>query len=195
MRGLRALGRLAREVREDVAAARDRDPAARGIGTVEIVATYSGVQALLSHRISHTLHSAGVPILPRVIAYGSRMATGIEIHPAAHIGSELFSAHGTGVVIGAPAEIGQRDDRIRGQCAGGDHGRARREGGRELGCDPRRAAALDGGREPRAPGARGRAPPRGAGHRLASPARPGRGRAQGARRPAHPGPAVSSRWP
>ena len=68
MRGLRAIARVAREIREDVAAARDRDPAARGIGTFEIVATYPGVHALLTHRISHALHSAGIRVLPGVIA-------------------------------------------------------------------------------------------------------------------------------
>jgi serine O-acetyltransferase len=119
MRVLRAVARVAREIREDVAAARDRDPAARGIGTLEIVATYPGVHALLSHRISHALQNAAVPVLPRAIAYTSRMATGIEIHPAARIGSEFFIDHGTGVVIGETAEIGDRVTLFQGVTLGG----------------------------------------------------------------------------
>jgi serine O-acetyltransferase len=119
MRGLRAIARGAREIREDVAAARDRDPAARGVGTFEIVATYPGVHALLSHRISHALFAAEVPVLPRAIAYASRMATGIEIHPAARIGSEFFIDHGTGVVIGETAEIGDRVTLFQGVTLGG----------------------------------------------------------------------------
>lgn len=119
MRGLRAIARVAREIREDVAAARDRDPAARGVGTFEIVATYAGVQALLSHRISHALYAARVPVLPRAMAYSSRMATGIEIHPAARIGSDFFIDHGTGVVIGETAEIGDRVTLFQGVTLGG----------------------------------------------------------------------------
>src|SRR4029453_12821702 len=93
--------------------------AARGVGTLEIVATYPGVHALLSHRISHALFSARVPVLPRVIAYGSRMATGIQIHPAAKIGSEFFIDHGSGVVIGETAEIGDRVTLYQGVTLGG----------------------------------------------------------------------------
>ncbi len=119
MRGLRAIARVAGEIREDVSAARDRDPAARKIGTAEIVLTYPGVHAILGHRISHALHSASVPLLPRAISYASRMATGIEIHPAARIGSEFFIDHGTGVVIGETAEIGDRVTLFQGVTLGG----------------------------------------------------------------------------
>jgi serine O-acetyltransferase len=119
MRGLRTFARVAREIREDVAAARARDPAARGVSSVEIVLTYAGVQAILSHRVSHALNSASVPLVPRTIAYVSRMATGIEIHPAARIGSELFIDHGTGVVIGETAEIGDRVTLFQGVTLGG----------------------------------------------------------------------------
>jgi serine O-acetyltransferase len=119
MRGLRTLTRVAREIREDVAAARDRDPAARGIGTLEIVLTYAGVQAILSHRIAHALHTASIPIVPRTLAYMSRTATGIEIHPAANIGSDFFIDHGTGVVIGETVEIGDRVTLFQGVTLGG----------------------------------------------------------------------------
>jgi serine O-acetyltransferase len=119
VRGLRALARVAREIREDVTAARDRDPAAREAGTVEIVLTYPGVHAILSHRICHALDSVSVPVLPRVLANVSRAATGIEIHPAARIGSEFFIDHGTGVVIGETADIGDRVTLFQGVTLGG----------------------------------------------------------------------------
>ena len=119
MKGLRTIGRVAREIREDVAAARDRDPAARSIGTTEIVLTYPGVHAILSHRVCHALHSASVPLVPRLIANVSRAATGIEIHPAARIGSEFFIDHGAGVVIGETVEIGDRVTLFQGVTLGG----------------------------------------------------------------------------
>jgi serine O-acetyltransferase len=116
------LGRLTsvlREVREDIAAVRDRDPAARGIGTVEILTSYGGVHALLSHRLSHTLHRAGVPLVPRALSNATRIVTGIEIHPAAKIGNDFFIDHGTGVVIGETAEIGDCVTLYQGVTLGG----------------------------------------------------------------------------
>jgi serine O-acetyltransferase len=100
MLGLGTLTRVARELRQDLSAAQERDPAARGIGRVEILLTYGGVQALLAHRVAHVLHEAGIPLLPHGLAYLSRMTTGVEIHPAARIGDALFIDHGMGVVIG-----------------------------------------------------------------------------------------------
>ena len=91
-----ALRRVVREVREDLAAALARDPAARAVGRVEMLLTYGGVQALLSHRISHALHEAGVPLMPRLLAYLTAAVTGVEIHPAARIGRGLFIDHGAG---------------------------------------------------------------------------------------------------
>ena len=67
LRGLSAIARVARELREDVSAARDRDPAARAAGTAEILLTYPGVHAILAHRISHALHQADVPLVPRLL--------------------------------------------------------------------------------------------------------------------------------
>ena len=99
-------GRVAREIRRDVASARERDPAARDVGTVELLATWPGIQALLVHRVAHALHEVGLPLAPRVLAYGARTLTGIEIHPAAKVGKGLFIDHGSGVVIGETAEIG-----------------------------------------------------------------------------------------
>jgi serine O-acetyltransferase len=98
--------RTAAEIRRDVASARTRDPAAKGVGSVEILATWAGVQALLAHRVASAMYRAHVPLVPRLIAAIARSLTGIEIHPAAEIGPGLFIDHGMGVVIGETAEIG-----------------------------------------------------------------------------------------
>ncbi len=107
------------EVRADVAAARDRDPAAQGVSTFEILGSWAGVQALLAHRFAHALQRAGVPVLPRAIAYLARAITGVEIHPAAEIGREFFIDHGAGVVIGETAVIGDRVTLYQGVTLGG----------------------------------------------------------------------------
>jgi serine O-acetyltransferase len=119
MLGLGTLRRVMKEVTSDVAAARDRDPAARGVGTAEILTGWAGVQALLAHRVAHALWDTGVPFAPRVIAYTSRSITGVEIHPAARIGSDFFIDHGSGVVIGETAEIGDRVTLFQGVTLGG----------------------------------------------------------------------------
>ncbi|HEY2161749.1 MAG TPA: serine O-acetyltransferase [Solirubrobacteraceae bacterium] len=110
---------MASEVRCDVRAARSRDPAARGVSTLEILATWPGVHALLSHRVAHALHRAGVPLVPRLLAAVSRSVTGIEIHPAAVIGCGLFIDHGMGVVIGETAELGEDVTLYQGVTLGG----------------------------------------------------------------------------
>jgi len=109
----------ASEIRRDINAARSRDPAARGVGTLEILATWPGVHALLAHRVAHALHRARVPLLPRLIAAASRAVTGIEIHPAARIGDGLFIDHGMGVVIGETADIGDNVTLYQGVTLGG----------------------------------------------------------------------------
>jgi serine O-acetyltransferase len=114
-----AWARVLSEVRADVAAARDRDPAAQDVSTFEILSSWAGVQALLAHRVAHALLDAGVPVAPRVIAYLSRSITGVEIHPAARIGREFFVDHGSGVVIGETAEIGDRVTLYQGVTLGG----------------------------------------------------------------------------
>ena len=119
MFGLETLRRVAREIGCDVASARDRDPAARGVGTFEILSSWAGVQALLSHRVAHALYEAGLPLAPRSIAFASRAVTGVEIHPAARIGNEFFIDHGSGVVIGETAEIGDRVTLYQGVTLGG----------------------------------------------------------------------------
>jgi serine O-acetyltransferase len=114
-----ALSRLAREVRDDLAAAQQRDPAARSVGRVEMLLTYRGVQALLLHRVCHALYGAGVPLLPRLISYATTAVTGIEIHPAARIGRGLFIDHCVGVVIGETAEVGDDVTIYQGVTLGG----------------------------------------------------------------------------
>lgn len=92
-------------LKEDLQAARTQDPAASNLFEVAIV--YSGVHAIWSHRLAHALwqkpHLRG---LARVISQMSKTLTGIEIHPGARIGRRLFIDHGTGIVVGETAEIG-----------------------------------------------------------------------------------------
>jgi serine O-acetyltransferase len=114
-----AFARVAKEVRRDVRAARDRDPAARGVSRMEILATWPGIHALLSYRVAHALALARIPLLPRLIALLTRAVTGIEIHPAACIGQGLFIDHGAGVVIGETAEIGDNVTLYQGVTLGG----------------------------------------------------------------------------
>ena len=119
MFGLGTLARVTRELREDLTAASERDPAARSVGRAEMLATYGGVQALLSHRVSHALHEAGVPVVPRALSNVTKVVTGIEIHPAARIGGGLFIDHGSGVVIGETAEVGDDVTIYQGVTLGG----------------------------------------------------------------------------
>lgn len=119
MFGLGTVSRVIREVRCDVHAAHERDPAARGVGALTIVATWPGVQALLAHRVAHGMQGMGVPIAPRVVAAASRGVTGIEIHPSAKIGCGLFIDHGSGTVIGETAEIGKDVTLYQGVTLGG----------------------------------------------------------------------------
>jgi serine O-acetyltransferase len=117
--GLSTIRRVGGELRRDVAAVRERDPAARAVSTFEIVAGWPGLHALLAHRVAHALDGAQVPLAPRAIAYLSRALTGIEIHPAAQIGEGLFIDHGVGVVIGETAELGDNVTLYQGVTLGG----------------------------------------------------------------------------
>src|SRR6201996_6198212 len=119
MFGVGLMARTVAEIRRDVAAAKARDPAARGVGSLEILAAWPGVHALLSHRVAHALYRAGVPVLPRLIAALARSITGIEIHPAAEIGNGFFIDHGMGVVIGETAQIGNDVTMYQGVTLGG----------------------------------------------------------------------------
>ena len=90
----------------DVLAAYQGDPAARSVD--EVLLCYPGVRALISHRLAHELYKLGLPLIARVIAELAHADTGIDIHPGATIGSGCFIDHGTGVVIGETAVIGER---------------------------------------------------------------------------------------
>src|ERR1700694_3404600 len=119
MPGFDTFARVAKELRRDVLAARDRDPATRGVGQGEILATWPGIHALLAYRLAHALDGAGVPVLPRSISMFTRALTGIEIHPAARIGHGPFIDHGAGFVIGETADIGDDVTLYQGVTLGG----------------------------------------------------------------------------
>jgi len=104
-------------LKQDLEAVRDRDPAARS--TAEIILTYPGLHALWLHRLAHWLWKREVPVLPRLISHLSRLFTGIEIHPGAKIGSGVFIDHGMGVVIGETAEVGDFVTLYQGVTLGG----------------------------------------------------------------------------
>ena len=97
-------GGMLRRLREDLAAARLRDPAARS--SLEIALLYPGLHAVWSHRVWHALWVRRVRFLARAGSQLTRWLTGIEIHPGATIGRRLFIDHGMGVVIGETAEVG-----------------------------------------------------------------------------------------
>jgi len=90
----------------DVIAAYRGDPAARSVD--EILLCYPGVVAIIHHRIAHRLYGLGVPLLARIVAELAHAQTGIDIHPGALVGAGFFIDHGTGVVIGETAVIGER---------------------------------------------------------------------------------------
>jgi serine O-acetyltransferase len=119
MAGLGRIARVVSEVRCDVRAARERDPAARGVAPAEILATWPGIHALLAYRVAHALYQANAPLLPRLISMATRSLTGIEIHPAAQIDCGLFIDHGAGVVIGETAVIGKDVTLYQGVTLGG----------------------------------------------------------------------------
>ena len=91
-------------LREDIATARRRDPAARS--SFEVWLTYSGLHAIWGYRLAHRLWGARFKTLARVVSQYTRFLTGVEIHPAATIGRRFFIDHGMGTVIGETAIIG-----------------------------------------------------------------------------------------
>lgn len=94
-----------------------KDPAARH--WLEVALCYPGFHAIALHRVAHSLWKLQLKLLARVISNLSRMLTGIEIHPAAVIGAQCFIDHGTGVVIGETAVIGDRVTLFQGVTLGG----------------------------------------------------------------------------
>jgi len=95
---------LQRELQDDAVATYEGDPAARSVD--EVLLAYPGALALTYYRIAHRLHELGVELLPRLITEHAHRLTGIDIHPGATIGRSLAIDHGTGIVIGETAKIG-----------------------------------------------------------------------------------------
>lgn len=106
-----------KDLKEDINSVFDRDPAARNF--FEIITTYPGVHALIFHRVAHGLHKMGFKWLARILSNIVRWYTGIEIHPGAVIGRRFFIDHGTGIVIGETAEIGDDVTMYHGVTLGG----------------------------------------------------------------------------
>lgn len=104
-------------IQKDIRVIFDRDPAAKSF--LEVVLCYPGLHALLFHRAAHWLYKKGFILIPRFISQFSRFITGIEIHPGATIGDGLFIDHGTGVVIGETAEVGNNVTIYQGVTLGG----------------------------------------------------------------------------
>ena len=130
---------------EDIRAYKHNDPAARSVA--EVLLLYNGLHATIDYRIAHWLHIHHLRFLARAISQWSKMWTGIEIHPGAKIGRRLVIDHGTGIVIGETAEIGDDCLLYQGVTLGGTgkdvgkrhptlgqqrHGRRRREGARAV---------------------------------------------------------------
>jgi serine O-acetyltransferase len=111
-------------LRQDIQAAMERDPAARS--ALEVFLCYPGLHAILMHRISHWLWRHDFRLPARILSQISRGFTGIEIHPGAQIGPGLFIDHGMGVVIGETTEIGENVTLFQGVTLGGtgkEHGK------------------------------------------------------------------------
>lgn len=89
----------------DIQAAYEGDPAARSVD--EVLVCYPGITAIIYYRLAHELHRLGAPLIARMISEIAHSSTGIEIHPGAQIGGFFFIDHGTGVVIGETAIIGE----------------------------------------------------------------------------------------
>jgi len=104
-------------VREDARCVLERDPAARSL--LEVWTIYPGMQAIVLHRIAHSLWRRGWRYGPRWISFAARWLTQVDIHPGARIGMRFFIDHGTGVVIGETAEIGNDVTLYHGVTLGG----------------------------------------------------------------------------
>ena len=109
--------RTYRSIKEELASIKERDPAATS--GLEVALLYSGFHAVLAYRVAHILHTHGHVLGARVISQGAKFLTGIEIHPGAKIGKGLFIDHGSGVVIGETAEIGDNCTLYQGVTLGG----------------------------------------------------------------------------
>ena len=108
---------LYKSMQAELTSIRERDPAADS--NVEVALLYSGYHAVLAYRIAHILHIRGYKVAARLVSQTAKFFTGIEIHPGAKIGKRLFIDHGTGVVIGETAEIGDNCTLYQGVTLGG----------------------------------------------------------------------------
>jgi serine O-acetyltransferase len=104
-------------LREDIATALEKDPAARS--TLEVLLCYPGVHALALQRVAHALWGSRLYTLARAVSHLARLLTGIEIHPGAKMGRRVFIDHGMGVVIGETAEVGDDCTIYQGVTLGG----------------------------------------------------------------------------
>lgn len=112
------------KIKEDIRMVKEKDPAART--SLEVVLAYSGLHAVIFHRIAHWFYLNKFYLIARLISQFSRFLTGIEIHPGAKIGKGLLIDHGSGVVIGETAEIGDNCLIYQGVTLGGtgkEHGK------------------------------------------------------------------------
>ncbi|MCL3860309.1 serine O-acetyltransferase EpsC [Actinotalea sp. K2] len=115
---MRRIWRFLTILREDLDAARRRDPAARSM--VEVALGYPGVHAVWAYRVAHRMwREPGLRLLARLFSQASRAATGVEIHPGAQLGRRLFIDHGMGVVIGETAVVGDDVVLFHGATLGG----------------------------------------------------------------------------
>ena len=102
--GLFMFGGEKMRLKETIAAYRRNDPAARS--NLEVFFLYNGLHAVMYYRVAHWFYTHGMKFIGRWVSQLARRRTGVEIHPAAKIGRRLVIDHGTGIVIGATAEIG-----------------------------------------------------------------------------------------
>jgi len=101
---IEALPEIRNIMKDDVMAAYEGDPAAASLD--EIILSYPGIKAITIQRIAHILYKENIPLIPRMLTEYAHRITGIDIHPGAVLGRAVFIDHGTGVVIGETAEIG-----------------------------------------------------------------------------------------
>ena len=104
-------------IRRDIQAVKERDPAARN--TAEVLLLYSGIHAIMLHRPAHWLYQHEMFFSARLISQFSRFLTGVEIHPGAKLGHGILIDHGSGVVIGETAEVGDNCTIYQGETLGG----------------------------------------------------------------------------
>lgn len=112
------------KIKEDIRMVKEKDPAART--SLEVILAYSGLHAVIFHRVAHWFYERKFFLIARLISQFSRFVTGIEIHPGAKIGKGLLIDHGSGVVIGETAEIGDNCLIYQGVTLGGtgkEHGK------------------------------------------------------------------------